>query len=504
MGCSVSCGPLMPTSKDPDGRSDNWFATITESGRTDLYHRRVTIEILSDDALLEIFKSYLANRSQHGNWYTLMHVCRRWRYLVLASPRHIGLRIVCTENAPAREMLQVYPALPIAICQHSTEWIEGGTDNILAALKHHDRACEMDLNVPRRLWERFAAALRFPVPELTFLHLKLYFLDDGPAPALSDSFLGGYAPRLQTLQLECITFLALGRLLSSTSNLVELSLWDIPNDPYLSPAEMFSTLSSLTRLEILNLGFDSPEAHTVQTSRQLPPPTRTVFPFLTRFLFQGIGEYLGYLAARIDAPLLDQLHIVLFHWPFSSISLTQFTAWETFKALNRAAISFHEDHVHISLRPETWPSGLFNFRPLLVFDIMLREHDVPLSSLAQVCSSSVLPLSGLEILSICDLRLGGGYSWPYHTDNEWLEIFNTFTAVKKLWVCHRLGLHIASTLQELAPERVTDILPALEDLYFHEWDETRYPVGGTTGRFVTNRKLAGHPVSFHATSGKQW
>ncbi|KAI0292541.1 hypothetical protein BC826DRAFT_1176027 [Russula brevipes] len=432
-----------------------------------------------------------------------MHVCRRWRYLVLASPRHIGLRIVCTEKTPAREMLQVYPALPIAIYQRSTEWIKGGTDNILAALNHQDRACEIDLNVPRRLWERFAAALRVPVPELTFLHLKLYFLGDGPAPALSDSFLGGYAPRLQTLRLKRITSLALGKLLSSASNLVELSLWDIPNSLYLSPAEMFSTLSSLTRLEILNLGFESPEAHTVQTSQRLPPPTRIVFPFLTRFQFQGIGEYLGYLAARIDAPSLDELHILLFHWPFSSISLTQFTAWETFfKALNRAAISFNDDDVHISLRPKTWPSDLFNFRPLLVFDITLRDRDVPLSSLAQVCSSSVLPLSGVEILSICDLRMRRGHEWSYLTDNtKWLEIFNTFTAVKKLWVCHTLGPRVASTLQELAPERVTDILPALEDLYFHEWDETRYPVEGTIGRFVTNRQLAGHPVSFHATFG---
>jgi hypothetical protein len=142
-------------------------------------------------------------------------------------------------------MLQVYPALPIAICQRSTEQIRSDTDNILAALKYHDRACEIDLNVPRWLWERFAAVLREPVPELTFLHLKLYFQGDGPAPALSDSFLGGYAPRLQTLQLERITFPALGKLLSSTSNLVELSLWEIPNSPYFSPAEMFSTLSSL-------------------------------------------------------------------------------------------------------------------------------------------------------------------------------------------------------------------------------------------------------------------
>lgn len=71
----------------------------------------------------------------------------------------------------------------------------------------------------------------------------------------------------------------------------------------------------MTRLEILNLGFDSSEVHPVQTSQPLLPPTRTVFPFLTRFLFQGIGEY---LAARIDAPLLSQLHMLLFHWPFSS------------------------------------------------------------------------------------------------------------------------------------------------------------------------------------------
>jgi hypothetical protein len=190
--------------------------------------------------------------------------------------------------------------------------------------------------------------------------------------------------------------------------------------------------------------------------------------------------------------------------PFSGISLTQFTARETFRALNRAGIFLDKDHVHISLRPKKWPSGLFNFRPLLVFDIVLvRGRDVLLSSLAQVCSSSVFPLSCLEILAICGLRWRG-HEWSHRTDDaKSLEIFNTFTAVKKLRLCHTLGPRVAPMLRELAPERVIGMLPALEDVHFHEWDEKRYPFERTIGRFVINRQLAGYPVSFHATFGKQ-
>ena len=61
----------------------------------------VTIDILSDDVLLQIFRFYqvvgpniFSYRAQ--KWRTLVHVCRSWRGIVFASPYHLDLQLVCT------------------------------------------------------------------------------------------------------------------------------------------------------------------------------------------------------------------------------------------------------------------------------------------------------------------------------------------------------------------------------------------------------------------------
>jgi hypothetical protein len=57
----------------------------------------ITIDVLPDDALLEIFDFYMGRHRDRGfmyeelkkkkdTWQTLVHVCRRWRTLVFGSP----------------------------------------------------------------------------------------------------------------------------------------------------------------------------------------------------------------------------------------------------------------------------------------------------------------------------------------------------------------------------------------------------------------------------------
>jgi len=66
---------------------------------------------------------------------------------------------------------------------------------------------------------------------------------------------------------------------------------------------MATCLSALTRLESLNLELDFPRFPTNGGSRHdLPPPTRTVFPALTEFRFQGKNACLEDLIVRIEAP----------------------------------------------------------------------------------------------------------------------------------------------------------------------------------------------------------
>jgi hypothetical protein len=76
--------------------------TITQLGVTGQLPQPVTIDALSDNVLLEIFDVYMdeyrfrtssTGNTQHSydGWHTLVHVCDRWRCVVFASPRRLGM-----------------------------------------------------------------------------------------------------------------------------------------------------------------------------------------------------------------------------------------------------------------------------------------------------------------------------------------------------------------------------------------------------------------------------
>ena len=111
---------------------------------------RVRIDMLPDVALLEIFNCYVnqAQEEEEGYydddrsftiqaWHTLVHVCRKWRTIVLGSPRRLDLRLFCKDTTPVKETLAVWPPLPIVIGQHNPE--RQSMDNIIAALEHNNR-----------------------------------------------------------------------------------------------------------------------------------------------------------------------------------------------------------------------------------------------------------------------------------------------------------------------------------------------------------------------------
>ena len=85
---------------------------------------QVTIDTLSDEALLYVFDFYVAQAEVEAS-HKLVHVCRRWRINVFGSPRRLNLRIAleCTDETPVKEKLDIWPALPIVIsgrCESST------------------------------------------------------------------------------------------------------------------------------------------------------------------------------------------------------------------------------------------------------------------------------------------------------------------------------------------------------------------------------------------------
>ncbi|KAH9974390.1 hypothetical protein BGW80DRAFT_179481 [Lactifluus volemus] len=138
---------------------------------------RVTIEALPDDVLLDIFEFYMSEpdllplwyQRQKCQWYPLVHVCQRWRYLVFASPRRLDLCIYCTDSTRVREKLEIWPPFPIKIFSES---LNPG-DNIIAALEHPGRVRQIWLCIIHSPLDRLVAMMQESFPQLEFLHITV-------------------------------------------------------------------------------------------------------------------------------------------------------------------------------------------------------------------------------------------------------------------------------------------------------------------------------------------
>ena len=104
----------------------------------------IRIDVLPDDVLLEIFDFYVhlqmnpscSFKKGTETWQSLVHVCQRWRSLVLESPRRLNLQPYCTPETPAKDTLDVWPALPLIV---DGDMVSSGTDNVIAALGQSNR-----------------------------------------------------------------------------------------------------------------------------------------------------------------------------------------------------------------------------------------------------------------------------------------------------------------------------------------------------------------------------
>ena len=469
------------------------LATISELSSADRLYRPLTVEALPGDVLLEIFSFYVDGARDSDGWYPLVHVCRSWRHVVFASPRCLNLRLYCTERRPARKMVDIWPALPIVIWNNvdseSTLLVEGA-ENIVAALEHNDRVCEIFLEgIPNWLLKRLAEVMEGPFPSLTSLVL---LSDDerGPGPVLPESFLGGSAPRLRSLWLKNIPTRVLRKLPLIASNLVELGLLHIPNSAFVSPKAMVACLAGLASLQAVNLRFRSPQPRPNGTGRRTPPLIRVVLPSLVSCQFDGVSKYWEDFVAQIDAPLLDSVDIIFFNQLlFHTPQVFQFLGRaERLNTTNQATVVFLNNMVVIRLlqKTETRFSVAIACTPL----------DWQLSSIAQICVSSLPHLSTLERLDIREGRCRPP-AWQDDMENsQWLELLQPFMAVKDLYLSKQVAFRIAPFLQDISKETALEVLPALQNLFLEE-SQVSEPIQEATGQFVAARQLSGHPVVIH-------
>ena len=395
-------------------------------------------------------------------------------------------------------MLDIWPDLPIVITYNNDFF---RAENIAAALERSDRVCAIDLwGDLTSFLSRCEAAIQKPFPAL--LNLELESNTYRPS-FLPDSFLGGSAPRLRSIRLCYIPFPGIRNLLSSTSDLVHLDLWDITDWGYISPELMITSLSSLAQLKTLRLGirlWSCPE------SRHPSPPTHIVLLNLTQFCFKGVSEYLERLVAHIDAPLLRSTRITFLNeLPFDISELPQFIdRSEKFRSLNTTkadlCISYTSVELTLSSQPETetaddimlalripltssWPHPLPR-----AFDLSLRAFGL-----------SLPPLATSERLDICMEAYVHSSQLFHHDDPEnshWINILRPFTAVKMLCLYEAVSLRVVSALEEVAVAEGSahNMLSALQYIFLEGLQPTG-PVQEAIRRLASARQLSGHPIT---------
>ena len=380
-------------------------------------------------------------------------------------------------------MLDIWPPFPLVVYDIAS--LTENVDNILAALKRRDRVDEINLyQVNGSSLEKVLAAMQEPFPELTFLQLGSY---DKSVPVVPDSFLGRSAPRLRFLLLRGIPFPGWPKLLLSTTNLVVLDLSNIPHSGYISPDMLVTALSTLINLVSLWLRFQSPRSHLDQASRRPPPMTRTVLPALTYFSFKGAHEYLDDLVAGIDAPRLDDLDITFFNdIVFDASQLIQFISrTSTLSAVENSHIVIGRDRGIVNSSSQT---SRYQVK------ILCRELDWQVSSLEQVCTSCLPPLSTTE-----DVYIYSAMYWPSNQQDNienslWLELLRSFTALKNLYLSKEFAPLIAPALQDLVASRATEVLPTLQNIFL-EGLQPSGPIQKVIGKFVATRQLSGHSIT---------
>jgi hypothetical protein len=284
----------------------------------------VTIDILPDDVLLEIFSFYVAMKLNAGAWRALIQVCQRWRGIVFVSPRRLDVRLVCSARTRVEDILAAWPNLPLLVLRDSGSGLSRreSADNIIAALRYKTHVCQIELNGDSSyLLRKIAGVMQESFPVLT--HLEIRLLDDAEsAVAFPDDFLGRSVASLRSCTLKSIAFPGIWKLLLTADRLVDLCLERIPSYTYISSEALANFLSALPHLKKLTLRFQCRRPR--ESIQSQPPDARIVLPSLNYFWVHGDCEYIEDLCSRVDVPKLGWFRFTFFTTVFHTPQIHNF------------------------------------------------------------------------------------------------------------------------------------------------------------------------------------
>jgi hypothetical protein len=454
---------------------------------------KMTIDILPDNVLLEIFHFYKDDPASSDGftwrWTTLIHACRRWRHIVFGSPRRLDLRLRCSDRTPTKRLLDIWPPFPIAlyVMMVVVPVNEEGLENIMAAVERRDRTSFIYIydSTNGSALKKSIAVMHEPFPILKACSLtsnkKLVSM-----PVLPAKFLGGSAPSLRAFTLSGIPFPTFPNFVLSSYQIQNISFCDIPDSGYISPEIMATCLAALPKLVNLSIGFRSPLSRPVQRA---PPPLKlAVLHALTSLSFEGVSEYFEDFIARINSPRLMLLSVTFFMDLIFDISRLHDFMNCTERA-DQASMEFGSQMTKIILESQ----APFRFE----LGIKCERLDWQLSSMTQMLSQQLLLLSQIEYFQIREphypLSRIGWEDDPDMDPLQWLELFRLLISVQNLYVSERLVNRVAAALKELTGEMATEVLPVLRSISLQGL-QVSGPVQDALTSFVTARQQTGHPV----------
>jgi hypothetical protein len=416
----------------------------------------VTIEKLSDEVLLNIFRYYLDASPRCWPW--LVQICRKWRRLVFASQPALRLQLFCTHGTPVLKVLDSWPALPIVVEYGGSQAlgppVPEDEDNIVVALQRTDRVSSIRLNITKSLLQKLSS-IKEPFSNLEELVLRC---EDFMELGLPSAFRG--CPRLRSLHLTKITFPALPQLLFSSKDLVDIHLHNIAGIANFSPEALVNALSRMTRLRSLTL---HPRSSASRPDIGILPSSasgkRVVFPSLTHFKFRGTSGFFNNFIVRIDPPLLSDIEITFNGRLFLVSKLREFfDQIEIQKSHRQAEVIFSEHAISIFFTQPGAP-----MRPKL--RISIRPSNWQLFSMFELCNRLSALLSGVEDLHVHATRLSSGQDKMNRED--WAKLIHLFKGVKRLYIGGKLSTDIMLSLESYRAPSET-LLPSLHMLCIRE------------------------------------
>jgi len=350
----------------------------------------------------------------------------------------------------------------------------------VAVLKNSDRISSIGLTITTSLLANLFT-IEKPFSKLEELILRSL---DNVQLTLPSTLRWG--TRLRSLHSTRIAFPALPQLLSSSENLVDLQLHEIPSIGYLSPKEFANALSGMTQLQSLSLHFLSPASHPSHIGISPLPGEFVVLPALSHFKFRGTSEYLNNLVTRIEAPRLGDIQVrffnqLIFHIPQLGRFIDRIDMQKSHRQVD---IVSSERSISICFTQPGAPTRLG-------LQVSCEQVDWQLSSITQICDQLSPFLFRVENIGIYTNQRSTGQD---DIDSEqWVELIRAFGDAKDFRVAGELATDVLRALRPSDGEHTT-MLPSLRTLGVPELGKKHGPLWEAVESFITPHRHSGSPV----------